>query len=402
LPLQQTINEPVTVGTGDLMAKWNHKLANGSDTSLQVYFDRHDRLDKGGRNVLDTVDIDFQHHVSLGSRHDIVWGAGFRVNADHITPGYGAKWVPERRTDMLFSMFIQDEISLGHSLWLTAGSKVEHNAYTGFVLEPAVKLLWQTTERQTLWVSASQAVTQTDRTSANLVAEAYVFPLDGGGFGVGQAIGSPQLTRSAETLRDLEAGYRAQITTKVSADVATFSSYYHLNDLIPGDPFFTTNEGPPHLVLPMYFENVASAHTYGAEVNGTWQVSGRWKLSPSVSAIHMVASNENGGNGVVGSENATPQFQAHLRSSVDLTKHVEWDVDAWHVGRLRDSGDGPIPAYTRVDARLGWRIGRSAEISVVGQNLLTPLHAEFNNSYGIQRTLVERSIFAKITWHFRA
>jgi iron complex outermembrane receptor protein len=53
-----------------------------------------------------------------------------------------------------------------------------------------------------------------------------------------------------------------------------------------------------------------------------------------------------------------------------------------------------------VDSRLAWRVSKSIELSVVGQNLLTPLHAEFHNAFEVRRTLVERSVFGKITWRF--
>ena len=71
-----------------------------------------------------------------------------------------------------------------------------------------------------------------------------------------------------------------------------------------------------------------------------------------------------------------------------------------HVGRLRDGGNGAVPAYHRPDTRVAWRVGEFAELGVVGQNLLTPLHAGFHNEYEVQRTLVERSVFGKITWRF--
>jgi hypothetical protein len=45
-------------------------------------------------------------------------------------------------------------------------------------------------------------------------------------------------------------------------------------------------------------------------------------------------------------------------------------------------------------------VSKSIELSVVGQNLLTPLHAEFHNAFEVRRTLVERSVFGKITWRF--
>jgi outer membrane receptor protein involved in Fe transport len=191
------------------------------------------------------------------------------------------------------------------------------------------------------------------------------------------------------------------VSKQISLDIGTFSSYYaNLADTVAGTPFFTVDQGPPHVVLPLLFEYATSAHTYGAEAFGTWTVTRRWRISPSLSAIHLVTSSTVVGPGILLEADSTPQLQAQIRSSLDLTKHLDWDVSAWHIGRLRDGGDGPVPAYNRLDTRLGWRIGESIEISAVGQNLLTPLHAEFHNSYEVQRTLVERSVFGKITWHF--
>jgi hypothetical protein len=86
-----------------------------------------------------------------------------------------------------------------------------------------------------------------------------------------------------------------------------------------------------------------------------------------------------------------------VRSMLDLPHHLEWDNTIGYVGKL---ADGNVPAYARVDSRLGWRIGEFIELSVVGQNLLTPRHAEFVDAYGINRTLVERSVFGKVTWRF--
>jgi iron complex outermembrane receptor protein len=399
LPLQKTINDPVTVDSGNLMARWNHTLTNGSDTSLQIYFDRYDRLDAGSREVLKTVDIDFQHHLFLGTRHDIVWGAGYRVTADHQAEGYSRLYIPASRTNNLFNVFIQDEITLGRSVWFTLGSKFEHNAYTGFEYEPSAKLLWQPTPRQAIWLSAARAIAQTSRIEANIRVDLSVFPVPGGGFGVVQLQGDPET--QAEQLRDYEAGYRVQLNKQFSVDIGTFSSYYNnLEGTIAGATYFTLDEGPPHLVLPLIFDYVTTAHTYGAEAFGTWTVSRRWKISPVISAIHLVTSSTTVGAGQLEYEDNTPQIQVQIRSSLDLTRHLDWDVTAWHIGRLRDGGDGAVPAYNRLDTRFAWRVGEFTELSVIGQNLLTPLHAEFHNAYEVRRTLVERSVFGKITWRF--
>jgi iron complex outermembrane receptor protein len=399
LPLQRTFNDAVDVGSGNLLTRWNHILTGGSDISLQVYFDRYNRYDEGVHEALNTLDIDFQHHLRLGARNDIVWGAGYRVTADNHTDGYGKAYVPLSRTNNLFSTFIQDEIALTPSLWFTLGSKFEHNAYTGFEYEPGVRLLWQPTQRQAAWVSASRAIVQTSREEADLMIDQYTFPTQGGGFGVAEVLGNPDA--KAEQLYDFEAGYRVQVNKPFSLDIATFSSYYHnLSDVVPEDPFFTADQGPPHLVLPYVFEYIGRAHTYGAEAAGTWSVSRRWRLSPSLSAIHLTSSNNDGATNVSEDEDNTPEFQAQIRSSLDLPKNIDWDISVDHVGRLRDGGDGAVPAYNRVDTRFAWRLGEFTEFSVVGQNLLTPLHAEFHNEYELRRTLIERSVFGKITWRF--
>jgi iron complex outermembrane receptor protein len=399
LPLQRTFNDAVDTDSGNLLTRWTHKLANGSDTSLQVYFDRYNRHDEGVHEALNTLDIDFQHHLRFQARHDIVWGAGYRVTADDHTDGYGKSYTPVARTNNLFSTFVQDEISLADSLSFTLGAKFEHNAYTGFAWEPGIKLLWQPTQRQAVWVSASRAIVQTSREEANLMVDQYVFPTQGGGFGVAEVLGNPQA--KAETLYDFEAGYRVQVNTRFSLDIATFSSYYDdLSNVTQEDPFVAQNLGQPYLVVPYVFEYVARAHTYGAEIAGVWSVRPRWRITPSLSAIHLVTSNDNGGTEVSEDEDNTPQFQAQIRSSLDLTKNLDWDVSIDHVGRLRDGGDGAVPAYNRLDTRLAWRAGKFVELSVVGQNLLTPLHAEFHNAYEVRRTLVERSGFGKITWRF--
>ena len=113
LPLHGTLNDPLSNTAGNILGRWNHTLTNGSDTSLQVFYDFSHRAAKA--QVDEThhkVDLDFEHHIALGSRNDVVWGLGYRFEADDIRPGYGAQFLPPRSSRSLFSAFIQDEIKL--------------------------------------------------------------------------------------------------------------------------------------------------------------------------------------------------------------------------------------------------------------------------------------------------
>jgi hypothetical protein len=104
-------------------------------------------------------------------------------------------------------------------------------------------------DRQAIWVSASRAIRQPSRADYHLAVDVAAFPRDNGGLGVVEITGNPK--RGAERLRDFEVGYRAQIRKQFSLDIATFASYYSgLQTEEPGDPFFTRDPAPPHLVIP--------------------------------------------------------------------------------------------------------------------------------------------------------
>ena len=399
LPLQRTFNDSVTVDSGNILGRWDHLSPSGSDTSLQVYFDRYERHDEGVTETLNTLDLDFHKHFAAGSRNDIVWGAGYRMTSDDHLPGYGKTYVPLSRTNSLFTAFFQDEIRLMNNLWFTLGSKLEHSAYSGLQYEPSAQLVWTVTARSTLWLSAARAIVQTSREESDLRIDVSTFPVPGGTFGLLQLTGNPNL--KPEELRDFEVGYRAQVFPHFAVDIATFASFYrHSATTTAGIPFFTTSEGPPHLVIPLVFSDIGSAQTYGAEVFANWNVTRRWRIAPGVSGIHLTAHDPSTQPNLLEKADSTPELQAQVRSVVNVTRNVDWDATLSHTGHLRDGGDGPVPAYTRLDTRLEWRFGEGLSLSLVGQNLLTPRHAEFHNAYELRRTLVERSAFAKITWRF--
>jgi iron complex outermembrane receptor protein len=398
LPTVASFNDRISVDSGDLLGRWNHTLPNGSDFSLQVYYDRFNRLDLGLGEKLTTVDIDFQHHFKAGSRHDIVWGGGFRQYSDAITSGYDATITPPHKTDRLYSAFFQDEITLSKSLSFTIGSKVEHNPYSGFDWEPSAQLVWSPSDRQAIWFSASQAARQPARTDAGIQFDVTVIPLANNSFGVVTVLGNPKI--KAEQLRDYEIGYRAQAGKRISIDFAAFRSYYHnLESSEPGNPFFADTPGPPHYIFPLYIANLAHARTYGGELFANWDVTSRWRISPGLSLLHVNLSQDqaSGDSSLQNTAGDSPQRQFDIRSFVKLSRNLDWDTSVYFVGRLADDG---IPAYTRVDTRLGWRIGERVELSLVGQNLLTPHHFEFGNALEVIHSQVERSALVKVTWRF--
>jgi iron complex outermembrane receptor protein len=396
--LQRTLNDKVTVGGGNILGRWRRTLENGSDMSLQIYYDHYNRHEQGWRDIEGIFDLDFHHHLRIGSRHDVVWGFGYRVSSDRFTPGYDTTFFPPQRTDNLFSTFFQDQVKLTKVLSFTLGAKFEHNAYTGFEYEPSAQLAWTPTERQTFWVSAAKAIEQPSRSEKGIRMDVATIPLQDGTLGVLTRFGNPQV--KAEQLHDYEAGYRVAIRQQLSWDVAAFSSYYQsLGTSEPRDPFFALNPQPPHLVFPLVNANNARAHTYGGEVFANWSVTSRWRISPGFSIIRMRVSSSplSKDTGAEKQEGDSPKHRFQIRSFLSLPHNLEWDSSLYWVGGFPD---GDIPPYARLDTRLGWRWGESAELSLAGQNLLQLRHSEFENAGAVLRTMVQRSVYAKITWRF--
>jgi iron complex outermembrane receptor protein len=88
-----------------------------------------------------------------------------------------------------------------------------------------------------------------------------------------------------------------------------------------------------------------------------------------------------------------PQLQWSLRSAYDLGAAHEIDLALRHVAALPDP---VVPAYTAVDLHYGWRVRPDLMLSVVGQNLFDPRHAEFGSAP--DRNNVARSLLVQLRW----
>ena len=399
LPDLHTFSDKAEVRTGNILGRWTHSFANGSQTSLQLYYDRVHRVDQGAAlDLLNTGDADFQYHFHLGSRHDVVAGGGYRL-VDHVIQGArDISFGTGQKRDNLYNTFLQDQVQLTSSLALTIGSKFEHNNYTGFEYEPSAQLVWTPTDRQTVWVSGARAIRQPNWFDAESKFDVATFPLQGGGFGLVQFIGNPNT--KAEAVVDFEAGYRIQMGQHLSLDTSAFRSRYtHFPTQEPLAPYFTFDPPPLHLVAPSQWDHLAQAHTYGGEFSANWDVTSRWRISPGYSFLQMrIVLDRSSLDPTTGaSAGYSPKHQAQLRSTFNLPHNLEWDTSAYYVGALKI---GPVPSYTRLDTRVGWRPNDTVELSIAGQNLLTPHRFEFLDGLGIQPTQVQRSVVGRVEWRF--
>jgi iron complex outermembrane receptor protein len=366
-----------------------------------MYYDRADRRDILLGEVRHTINFDFDHHLAVGNRHDIVWGLGYRTTSDRTTGSLTFSFDPSSRRDNLYSAFVQDEISLVPSLLrLTLGSKFEHNDYTGFEVQPNIRLLWTPHPRHAIWAAISRATETPSRLEAHARVNEAVFLGADGTINLVSKFGNPLLP--AEAVRAHELGYRAQLSRRLSLDLATFYNVYHnLRTDEPGVPFFEDSPPPRHRVLPSFLSNRMHGETHGIEIAPKWGVTDRWTLSAGYAhlqtRLHLDPSSADSSlpEEVAGSN---PRHQLHLRSYLDLPHDFEFDTAVYYVSRLSNFR---VPSYTRLDSRFGWRPMKSVEISIVGQNLLDNRHPEFGATRQLAKaTQVKRSFYGKLTWRF--
>jgi len=397
-PFDHIYNQSLDAAGGDVLARWNHTLAGGSQTTLQTYFDTYRRTDMGLPEVMRTFDLDFEHHIAAGDRHDIVWGLGYRMSTSAISPGYTSSFTPPSQTNSLYGGFLQDEIRASNSLWLTIGAKLEHNGYSGVQAEPSARLAWNAPgSRHTIWAAASKALRQPSRADTSIQTDLETIPISSDAVQVLRIVGNPRIEE--EELRDYELGYRAEFTKTLSFDAATFLSFYRNLQTVEPQPMIIIPGSPMQFVIPMLYENMARAVTYGGELSLRWKPTSRWRISPGYSYLHATIRQDPSSTGTSEFTLATafPQNMFQIRSSLSLPKRTEFDQSLYYTAQLPG---GSIPGHARLDLRLARHFGERAEVSLVGQNLLRPRATEFGDANSIIGTQAVRSVYGQITWRF--
>jgi iron complex outermembrane receptor protein len=380
---------------GNVLGRWTHNFSDTSQLNLQMYYDHSEEGEESSDIKSSTYDFDLQHRFALGTRQDIVWGAGYRYLTEEASSTFFVKLTPDSDHEQLFNTFLQDDITVVRDrLHFTLGSKLEHNDVTGFEVEPSARLAWTPTEKQTIWASVSRAVrTPSDleqdiRQNNSAVQPPFSLPV------LVSVFGNPNL--QSEELTAFELGYRIKPAERLSFDISTFyNTYDHLIATVQGTPFFEAAP-TPHIVVPLTFENIQSAETYGAEVLGEWRVTDTWKLTASYTFLQTHLNPQP-------TDNPNPQNQFQIHSYVNLPHHVELDSAVYYVDPINPvlgSTTANIPSYVRVDLGVTWRPTKSLELGIFGQNLADGSHPEFTSYTTTVVTEIPRSVMGRITWRF--
>src|SRR5205823_13950092 len=119
----------------------------------------------------DTSAVDTPHPTELGGPHALAWGLGDRLINARVVNSAVVGFLPPHVARQSFTGFVQDEIALvPNRLHVALGTKLEHNDYTGFEIQPSGRVNWRLSPSGTLWAAASRPL----RTPSRIDRELFV------------------------------------------------------------------------------------------------------------------------------------------------------------------------------------------------------------------------------------
>lgn len=361
----------------NVLARWVRHFGETSTINLQMYYDRTWRRfpSTGFNQELQTYDLDFQNIIRAGSSHTLSWGIGYRLINDKLNNQNeaGAIFVPADRNLPLYHAFLQDQVSLlADRLQLTIGTKLLHNVFTDFEVQPSLRVAFLPNKSNSVWAAASRAVRTPSRLDVDIVSSTIS--------------GRAGLFESENVLA-WELGYRWEPVDKVSLSAAAYLNRY--SDLRT----WNANANAP----PAYFfANDMSAYSSGIEVSGSFYGSEKWRIRAGYTYFYSKFDLQNTLAQPFSAEfeAADPKNQLVFQSIMDLFNNFQLDIHGRYVHMLEPTILSPaVPTYVTFDVRAAYHF-KYFTFSINGQNLADKEHAEFGSSQ------IPRSVYGRITCRF--
>lgn len=370
---EHTLPRETTLDGQNIVGRWTRGLSPSSELVVQAYFDRTWRRMPTISFDLATYDVDMQYRWGFGQRHRMLVGAGYRLMKDH-TRNYttSAGILPNSRDMHLFNAFVQDEITIvPENLYFTIGTKLLHNIYTDFELQPSARITWMPGQGHTVWSAVSRAVRTPSRIDRDYYIPTTPLPPD-----QPQVAGGPDFV--SEKVIAYELGYRMQPRQNISLSLASFYNQY--------DDLYTVEALPGTQIYQI--QNGGEGNSWGIEFTSTYRLLRGWRLRAGYTHFNKDLKSKPGRSFDPSSIYFDAENQFQIQSNVDLPWNLEWDLVAWYRDRL----PGRVPDYFTFDMRLAW-VHKNWEISVAGQNLWEDRHREWG-------TAIPRGVYGRLIWRF--
>lgn len=377
---------------GHLLGRWNHDFNDRSSADALAYCDWTDRgelLFTESRNI---CDFEFQQtHSFLGRRQSLIWGGSVMTTGENWGNTFTVSFLPSERRDTTYSGVLQYDVAVVPDKFrLIAGSKFEHNSYTGFEYQPQIRAVWTPGKQTTIWAAYSRAVRTPTESEAYLQYRvAQINPTPPPPTFLVYA-GNPSV--KAESVRAAELGYRYQWNESFSLDATIYYSQYSRLIGIGAPAAGIVNPSPLYIDVPDYFTNVGGGQTHGLELLLKYIPVRHWQLSTGITELRGVSA----AGASYPASASNPRHQVNLQSKLDLTQHLRLDAAYYY----NDAISGALPPLNRVDVGVSTTSIGEFTFSLWGRNLQQNRHQEAIQQF-FSGGEIRRSIAFKLIWESR-
>jgi iron complex outermembrane receptor protein len=348
--LAKTSPENVQLNGGNMVA-----LYTDSTQRFQAYYDYTSRERETTKSVYNNYDVDYQNTTDFDN-HTVLFGGGVRYTMHNYTHSGTSGTIavnPEKRNDILYRAFLQDEIKWD-AFSLIPGIKYEYNEYVASQWQPSLKVAFSPTQKETVWLSASRSVA----TPSRINSDGY---LDFGNSTI--PIASNPLTPFVQNV--YEAGYKTHPNESLIFDIATFYNNY-----------LTTLAASIDVM-------------YGAELNLIYQPNENLRAEASYTYTQGETNAK---------KDLTNLYEHMFNAHLNYNFSSKLQTDAYYYYYSHTASTDHI---NRIDARIGYQFTPKLLLELVGQNLFAGDHIEPNQDSTISiNTYIEQSYLLKASLSF--
>jgi len=339
---------------------------------LEVWGSRSEKETEQERDVGLRVLREFQYDSEavyrlgwLDERLQTVGGADYRLavaESDQIFAG------DPKQQNRLWRVFLDQSARLGERLTATAGYSIERSDTGGDEAAYQAALILEASKDHFFRLAHAYAPT---------LPSLYDQRANSRESSTRLRLGNPAV--DSDRLRNYELGYHGLFLQRLGAHVSLFYlDHRALNE--------SRVVGKSGAVTITSVDNTNSAVARGAEVSLQLKLGAERELYANYTYEH---TSDAAGNLEITRGTPAHKFNAGGRAALPRGFSISANLgykDAYAVG-TPTSGFQDVPAYWRLDARLGWRPDPRVELFVAGQNLAQPYHSgEFQNSGAVPRT----------------
>lgn len=375
-----------------LKGNWKHLHQNGAISDLQVVLDNYDRKELYLEQDLTTFDLDYQLTLPAIGNHNIILGMGYRQIDTDYQNSYAVSILPDNSDLDLYSFFAQDElIIIPERLSLTFGSKFEHHDFTGWEVQPNIRIAYTPSPGHFTWGAISKAArTPSIAERGSNIQGGLIFPA------TTWVLGNEET--DSENVISYELGYRYFSSNLHTIDVAFFYNDY--------DDYLSFEQ-----INPITFQmgNKLSGKSYGLELTSVWQPSASLQFAASYSYldVEMEADNDSMDPLSVGVlNNSFAKNIVKLHSAWDINQQWSLDASIYYYDEIRIPSNYALFTNLSVDevittnARLSWRMNHDIELAIKANNIFDSKTLESVGESLSTPTEIDRSIVLSVNWDF--